>query len=598
MPQHVDWEICVHLDHGASNEVGHKDDYFKAIQDRYASKYCDMLGVEPHPHHKNMITKLAPLGECKIEAQWLDSAGLASSLSIVQPNIGGEDEKMEGVSLSHARRKAEWFGRASYASVLPPDPPREIAASFDLACQSKAKALAAKQHLQARSLGAMQLQDLANSQKQEHGLTDELERTRLRIRSDLEDASGKADVFGRLLKKKGKRDDAEQELESLRVKFLLPFACEREGSENLLPWQSPELRTCPQIDVHEDFLDDAKKPIRLTIPQIEEETFNYAVMSFPVELLTTRSDVELFAAVKESLVTPEAVRLIGLLAHFLYWIVLEHIHEPAKRLPGDSKQSLALTIQDLFAQMQAPARQRLGRRGELLSKDGPAGISFVIPAFVLALKRGVEWCFKASHPWIFEDARTNTQLIDQINILFMRLFDPDCLYASFGALEASERAIKLWHKLSVLQASLGVTPARRIIHQEFRTTPLMSLLMNSDGCEPGDPKTRVLLAKSPSEGMISSSANERIPLDGWRRDALYKSANKRIAGLARQNGSPTEKAKGGFMKRTKSNTLLRSSKSRSGTHTRSSEKTFSRASTVGSDSHHSTIHTVPSHARF
>lgn len=601
MPRHVDWEILVHLDRSAVNEVGHKDDYFKAVEDRYASKYCVELGVEPLPHHKSTIARLAPLADCEFESLWADSSAVASRISIMQPNLSSVHEsRAVHTSMSAAQRQAEWFGRASYMNVSPPAPPKEVAAHFDLGAQSKAKALATQSRTKAHAFASMKLQDLVHSGKNDsfQVLTDELERARVKARSDLEDMGEKADVFGRLLKTKGRREQDEKELENLKTKFLLPFACEREGSAQLLPWQSPELKTRPEIYVHDDFLADAKKPIALTMFQMEEECWAYTVSRFPVELLTTRADAELFAAIKEQLITEEAVRLVGLLSHFLYWIVLEHIHEPAQRLPEQSRQSLVLTIQELWSMIQAPARQRLGRRGELLTKDGPAGISFVLPAFMLALKRGVEWCFSVCHPWIFAEASTTTQLIDQINILFMRLFDPDNLYASFGSLEASQRAIRLWHKLSILQASMGVTPARRIITQEYRTTPLMSLLMTCDGGNPSDPKTRQLLARSASESIISSPKQdpnkppERCELESWRRSALYRSASKRLNGLqkagletaAGKSASITEKAKGGFMK---SKSSIRSKRSRSGTHTRSSEMT----STAGSESN-ATIHTM------
>lgn len=591
MPRHVDWELSVSLEGTSSNDVLHKDDYFKAIEDRYASKYCCALGVEPLPHHKAAVTHFAPLGDCVMEATWADGSSVASKLAIVQPNMSSAKESMQG---QDGLAQREWFGRATYMNVMPPDRPREVAARFDMESQSKSKADAAQQYMQRHAFESMKLQDQASSSKivDFSNLTDELERTRLRVRSDLEDERAKADVFGRVLKSKGRRGQAEQELENLKVKYLLPYACERIGSSNLLPWQSPDLRKHPNIHVHEDFLENAKMPIALTMPQLEEEIFAYACVGFPVELLTTRVDIELFAAIREQLVTEESVRLVGLLAHLLYWIVLGHVHEPSKRLPDQSKQSLVLTIQELWSLIQAPARQRLGRRGELLSKDGPAGISFAIPAFMLALKRGVEWCFQVSYPWMFADAKITTQLIDQINLLFMRLFDPDCLYASFGALEASERAINLWRKLGILQASLGVTPARRIINQEFRTTPLMSLLLLSDGGNPGDPKTRVLLSKSSSESMIGSASQEPTKaggnsVTGWQRAALYRSANKRLNGLQRvglqaagESAGITEKAKSGFMK-SKGSIHNRSSKKSSGTHTRSSERT---TSSVGSES--------------
>jgi len=602
MQRHGDWDLLLHCDTVGATEIGSKDDYFKAIEDRYCAKYCAELGVQPLPHHRAAVARQAPLGECEFEATWVDSSAVASTLKISQPQIGTAKETANAqVTMD---RNAEWFGRATYVSVKPPEF-SGVADHFDLEAQSKAKAQAGERHMKVHGFASMQAQDWINSGKNEdfqghETMTEELEKIRVKVRSDLEDESGKADVFGRLLKKKGRQDADEIELSNLKAKYLLPYACERIDSQNLLPWQSPEVRLRPHIHVHEDFLADAKKPILLSVAQMEEECFAYAVTRFPVELLTTRADVELFAAIREQLVTEESVRLIGLLAHYLYWIVLEHIHEPSQRLPDQSKQSMVLTIQELWSLIQAPARQRLGRRGELLSKDGPAGISFVIPAFMLALKRGVEWCFQQSYPFICSETVSNTQLIDQINVLFMRLFDPDCLYASFGSLLASSKAIKLWRQLGVLQASLGVTPARKVINQEFRITPLMSLLMSSDGCNPCNPKTRVLLTKSASEPMINAHTTdpmrtqERIPLDGWRRGALYRSANKRLNGLQRagmecaagkKDVEEAKQASKSFMK--KQPLRHAGHKSHSGSHTRSS----GRNSTVGSDSK-STMHTL------
>lgn len=547
MPRPLDSEILIQLESFTSNDINAsvKDDYYKTLEDRYLSSYCRELGVEPLAHHKAYIAKQAPLEECEIEADWNDRSCIATNLRIVQPLIG---KKKEGATkqarkLTDAQRVAEWFGRATYFNVDPPEPPDVIKKTLDSEAEAKVKAKASKDNMQLHAFTSMQLQHMKSSELAVDNfmpLTDELEKYRVRVRSDLEDESGKADVFGRLLKSKGRREADEIELANLKQKYLLPFACERTGSSKLLPWQSSEMRYSPHIHVPQEFLEESKKPLRLTMDEISEECFAYAVMRFPVELLTTRVDPELFAAVREQLVTEEAVRLVGLTAHFLYWIVLEHIHEAAKRLPDSSKQSMMLTMQELWAMMQAPARQRLGRRGELLSKDGPAGISFVIPAFMLALKRGVEWCFQQSYPWISNDPVSNTQLVDQINVLFMRLFDPDCLYASFGSLLASKKSIDTWHKLSVMQASLGTTPARKVINQEFRTTPLMQLLMVSDGNEPTNPKTRVLLKKSQSEPMINphikpdpTKPADKIPVPSWGRTALFRSANKRLMGLQR-----------------------------------------------------------------
>lgn len=147
------------------------------------------------------------------------------------------------------------------------------------------------------------------------------------------------------------------------------------------------------------------------------------------------------------------------------------------------------------------------------------------------------------------------KLVTQLNIMMMNLMDPDCSYASFGALDSSMDAIKKWKKLSTLQMKLGLTPAVRMLGREYRTTPMMLLLMNSDGSEPIDPKTRVHLQRCTSDSVLASVAGvpgeersraalrrvestgkglapmPRPKLDTTRRAALYRTAGKRFGDL-------------------------------------------------------------------
>lgn len=573
MPRHVDFEINIELGRVRANEIGIKEDYFKTIQDRYLGKYLENLGVEPTSHHKAAVARHAPLSECEIEATWQENSSVASRLRIVQPQIGAGiagAQAQDGVADSY--RSAEWKGIDRYVNVLPPDVHvhQSMQRTMPVVESDQASIAAKKAAAERRALQVMQLRDLAASKSANFALTAELERVRSNARYVLEESKAKADEFGKLLKKKDKREADEQELETLKSKFILPFACEllvklEDDHEMLvmgLPWQSPEFQVRQELQVPAEFMAEARQPIAMLLDTIREESVRYALYRFPVDLLTTREDPELFAAVRGQLASEEAVRITGLIAHSLYWTVLGHVHEPAKRLPEPSKQSLLMTIQELWSMIQEPARKTLGRRGELLSKDGPAGISFVIPAFMLAIKRGVEWVFQQEYPWIFKQAGIKRHLIDQLNVKFMRLFDPDCIYASFGALEASTKAIKLWHKLSVLKASMGITPATRITQQEYRTTPLMALLMRSDGGAPLDPKTRRWLAKSSSDPTLSSQVQQRrrappdgAPLDDWRRATLFRSASRRLIGLQRsgmeqvKGGKPRKSTTGNFMRK-------------------------------------------------
>merc|ERR1712008_72644 len=191
-----------------------------------------------------------------------------------------------------------------------------------------------------------------------------------------------------------------------------------------------------------------------------------------------------------------------------------------------------------------------GRRGELLAKDAPSGISFVTAAFLLAIKRGMEQVFLTQYQRIFANTdygeALSQQLVDQINVMAMNLFDPDCAHASFGALDSSVEAIQISRKLHVAQMKLGLTPAMRMMNREFRTTPTVLLLMNADGGGPRAPKTRKLLQKSNSDAVLrtatgavalsetssaaaASASRPRPGLNKQQKAVLYRTARNRLA---------------------------------------------------------------------
>uniref|UniRef100_A0A7S2J0C0 Uncharacterized protein n=1 Tax=Alexandrium andersonii TaxID=327968 RepID=A0A7S2J0C0_9DINO len=226
-------------------------------------------------------------------------------------------------------------------------------------------------------------------------------------------------------------------------------------------------------------------------------------------------------------------------------MVFGHLHPPAQRLPEATQDSLVLTIQELWARLVEPARQRHGRRAELLSRDTPAGMCFLLPVFILGLKRNVEHVFHVQYQRVFSDPdygeELGDQLVDQINVQLMHLFDPDCAHASFGALDSTAEAIKAWRKLHVLQMKLGLTPATRMIGREFRTTPAVHLLVSGGG--PGDPRTRMLLKKSGSESALlrgGKAAGPRPPVDERRKTVLYRTVRGRLAssGLEQLSSGP------------------------------------------------------------
>ncbi|CAE8588363.1 unnamed protein product, partial [Polarella glacialis] len=402
--------------------------------------------------------------------------------------------------------------------------------------------------------------DVANSEGADPGLVEEMEQAQRRARG--EEGGSKANEP--VLRQWG--EEGARELQSLKRKFLLPFAAERHhpGSAEtvLVAWQSPELQS-GQIQVPAEYVKDVKQPLCATLEHILAQVVDYVENHFPLELLSTRRDPCLFHAIRECLQSSEFVRLTGLLAHFVYWNAFAHLHAPERQLTASTRQSLVLTAQELWSRASEPARTKLGRKKLSCGPtDSPAGMCFVIPVFLLVLKRGVEEVFKHQYKKFFADADigagVKAQLVDQINVTFMNLFDPDCAQVSFGALDSSMEAMKLWRKLHILQMKMGLTPATRSLARQSRPTPMMLLLMNGDG-GPADPKTRKLLQKSSSDTVLAAVAGlpplaEASPLahgsprgrgmaprrvirphlDPPRRAMLYRTACSRLSSAGQQ----------------------------------------------------------------
>jgi hypothetical protein len=286
----------------------------------------------------------------------------------------------------------------------------------------------------------------------------------------------------------------------------------------MVPWQSPELLAASQIQVPQEHLTELGQHLNVTTQEILEEIQSYAEKSFPLELLTARRDPWLFAGIRERLESADFVRLIGLSAHLLYWTVFGHLHPPDKQLAESSRQSLVLTMQELWSRACESAGHKMGRKADSSARE------FVIPVFMLMLKRSIEKVFTYQYRKVFTDQdigeSTTAQLVDQINVMVMNLFDPDCAHSNFGALDTSMQAIKLWRKLHIIQMKLGLTPATRTLAREFRTTPMMLLLMHGDPSGPSNPKTRKLLQRSSSDTVLAAvaglppvAAQTKRPLD-------------------------------------------------------------------------------------
>merc|ERR1719428_2342512 len=114
-----------------------------------------------------------------------------------------------------------------------------------------------------------------------------------------------------------------------------------------------------------------------------------------------------------------------------------------------------------------------------------------------------------------QDSGLQQKIAERINVLFMRLFDPDNTYARFGIFDGTGKAIMLSRKLGLMLSSQG-SSAARLHKRQHRATNLVRTLL-----EPGDGQTRAGGGALPGVGA-------RPPEDEARRVLLFQAAVDRL----------------------------------------------------------------------
>ena len=494
---------------------------YKVLHDAYINQYLQKLGIEPLEQHRKVVARKCTLAE--LQATWTDGP-VAEQVAPVRRGRGGGawETSLEAAGKGYSRDSEV---SEPMMSAVPPD----TSGIYEKAKKGTGSFLEKKKYTQEErfllAFSEMSLRDQENSRGADSVLTEDLELLQSQARGE-EGPIHKREVL-RSWDKEGF-----EELERLKRKFILPFACSRGAS--MISWQSPGLLN--QIHVPVELSAELRKPLRVSVEQLQTEATDYAENRFPLELLSTRRDPFFFDDIRRLLCSPELARLIGLLAHLVYWNAFGSLH--LRRLPETTRQSLVLTMQELWS--------KLAKKGQA----GPRG-QFFVPVVLLFLKWGVEKALLLQYEKFLRDADYGadalTQLADQINVAVMCLFDPDCAAANFGTLDSSSDASRLWRKLQIHQMKHGLTPATRTIAREFRTSPMMLLLMHGDGEGPADPKTRKLLQNSSSDTVLAAVAG--LPpleqgsrpramrhgrartlegLDAERKAVLYRTARSRI----------------------------------------------------------------------
>lgn len=538
------YEVTIPLRPVGENEVGLAEDYFKIIQDEYASRYLELLNIASTPANRANFIRYRFMDDCEIQGIWPDlrTSALADAIRIVPPlrqrigDLAEIDEADRGMW-------AQWYGQADPINVKPPDIAGVGTAGgiLDLENEDLEQATAgAGGGVGNRTAAAAAAGGGAGGAGGADGLPLQAAHSGPSIRAELaaelervKQAGDKGLHGADLIKRHGgnakldeeRRERLKEELSTLKAKYILPFACERPAKESgrkseLVVWPmegSLEVRNIP-LDLHDEIF----QPVRITLEDVRKNTIKFVDESMPLELLTSRKEPEIFGEVRVTLRDPDVARLTGLLAHLLHWVAIMPLRKAGPQLSESAMQSLFVAIHELWSQF------------EKYCRDSKLGVSFVLPCLMLTLKRGIERCFELSYPQMMANEVLRQQVVDRINTLLMRLFDPDGVYARFGKFDGSGKAILLSKRLDTMLASQGNTHVKRLCGRMHRSTPLVRAVLGSSVAAGGgkgfvaDSKTRVMMLQSDLGGTVPTGSVVEPPRDKDRQCALLRAAMKRL----------------------------------------------------------------------
>jgi hypothetical protein len=609
------YEVTIPLRPVKDNEVGVAEDYFKIIREEYASRYLEMLNIASTPANKADFMRYRMMDDCDMMGIWPDmrTSALADAIRIVPP-LRQRLGDLADVDEADRNKWRQWYGQADPILVRPPD----IGVStgtVKLDADEDANA-AAEASSGAAAGGAGQEVENKEGAAAASG-------ARVELAAELEQFRiGGAEKHSELLGGKGiraanSRNDAErmgrmkEELDELKAKFILPFACERPAKQGSLdgPSRRSELVVWPMqgpldIDAPQEMWDEVLQPIRISLEDVKKNNMKWVDEQLPLEFLSSRTagdlweEVPMFNAAAQTTQTPllgtpkaqqtlpkapqcpnghpmkkftlqqdeflcgqcgnkcrcgavffgckqcsfdkcrycvrvldkvrlvmkddEVARLIGLLGHLLHWLALMPIRKEGPHLSESALQSLFVAIHETWSQF------------EKLYRDTKIGVSFVLPCLMLTVKRGIERCFEISYPTLMSNELLQQQTIDRINILFMRLFDPDSTYARCAKFDGEGKAIMLSKKLDVMMDKRGGTNVKRLHGKMHRSTPLVRAVLGLASTSEGrgtvaDVKTRVMMQHADGAVGLTAASLVEPPKDQERQSALLKAAMTRLS---------------------------------------------------------------------
>lgn len=136
----------------------------------------------------------------------------------------------------------------------------------------------------------------------------------------------------------------------------------------------------------------------------------------------------------DEIYSDRVARLIGLVAHFVYWTIFPHINT----LPLDNYHLKQLYVQ--IAQVQAELESKFDHSWQFTN--------FIMPMIVLAIRIEMENILRNSYPLFFNVSANETQLMRFVNGVITDVLDPNIFYSRFSFLESGKDAIDTKFKQS------------------------------------------------------------------------------------------------------------------------------------------------------
>ncbi|CAE8600346.1 unnamed protein product [Polarella glacialis] len=559
------FEVTVQLRPQAGLGGVSQEEIFRAVQDEYVSRYLDHLGIASTPANKAAVMKFKPLDDCEVHGIWAEdsTAGVADAIKIAPPLRqrfpaaweGDDFGPVDKVLVSHL------YGVSTQIPVQPPPWPLPRLNQAEPAKGAKAVSKFSSCVDEDKMVAGEWKAKVGHGASE---LAEELERTRLALsgpgrppggghpggnRGHAANALGGGAAAGATGLDSDRRERFCQELELLKSKFILPFACERpvkEGSQRtmLCPWPA---KGPLDIELPSSKAEVMLEALTIEMEQIRRNTQSWVQDQLPLELLSTRGRHEprLLEKLRLSLCGPEMIQLTGLLSHLLYWLAFSCCRGSGlPRLAPSALQGLVSAAHELWVSLERKQR------------DTQLGVCLAMPCVLLTLKRGMERCFESQYPGLFGassgDWAHRQALVDRINTLLMRLFDPDCIYAKFGRLDAGldapkkpNNAIALTRQLDLLAAAEGNSKTKRLHGRSNRATPLVRAalqagLTGGGGAGTNNPKTRNLLERSDLGGAAPLASVVVAPEEHRWRSCLLQAAIDRLQPTSPRPPSPPE----------------------------------------------------------